>query len=337
MRAAGKGMGKAAYGALWCFVLVLPWDVFVNLPVVGSIPRIVGLVASAGGVLYILARRSLTPLSWFHMFAGLFVLWAGVSSFWSIDPEATRTRVITYLQLVVLVWLIWEIAWSSARQRALFQAYVVGASVAALVTIHNFLSGALSVLAALVGLSIIPLTLGRLRLRAKAALYALAAGSLVVASNVVPESSFARIASTRADIEAGHFGGRGAIWMAGLEVAREHPLVGVGAGAFQAAVEPTIHEEMVAHNVLLSVLVEDGLVGLLLFVAMITAVLGPVRHLPPVQRRFSIVLLLALALGSMSLSWDNRKQLWFVVGALAVQVAPRPVQTRPSFARASTV
>ena len=401
MRPAGRAMGKAAYGALWCFVLVLPWDVFVNLPVVGSIPRIVGLVASAGGVLYILARRSLTPLSWFHMFAGLFVLWAGVSSFWSIDPEATRTRVITYLQLVVLVWLIWEIAWSSARQRALFQAYVVGASVAALVTIHNFLSGALgpetgiarftalnqdanelgltlalglpmawyvslshphrrsawlwrlylplgmtavfltasraSVLAALVGLSIIPFTLGRLRFRAKAALYALGAGSLVVASNVVPESSVARIASTRADIEAGHFGGRGAIWMAGLEVAREHPLVGVGAGAFQAAVEPTIHEEMVAHNVLLSVLVEDGLVGLLLFVAMITAVLGPLRHLPPVQRRFSIVLLLALALGSMSLSWDNRKQLWFVVGALAVQVTPRPVQKRPSFAGASTV
>src|SRR5438874_9072537 len=143
MRAASRAMGKAAYGALWCFVLVLPWDVFVNLPVVGSIPRIVGLVASAGGVLYVLARRSLTPVSWFHRFAALCVLWAGVSSFWSIDPEATRTRVITYLQLVVLVWLIWEIAWSSARQRALFQAYVVGASVAALVTIHNFLSGPL--------------------------------------------------------------------------------------------------------------------------------------------------------------------------------------------------
>ncbi len=394
-------MGKAAYAGLWCFVLVLPWDVFVNLPVVGSVPRIVGLVASAGGVLYILARRRLTPLTWFHLSAVLFVLWAGVTSFWSIDPEETRTRVITYLQLLVLVWLIWEIAWSPARQRALFQAYVVGASVAALVVIYNFLAGGrgpetdiarftalnqdanelgltlalglpmawyvslshphrrsawlwrlylplgvtailltasrASVLAALVGLSIIPWTLARLRLRAKAALYALVAGSLVLASNVVPEASFARIASTQADIEAGYFGGRGAIWIAGLEVARERPLVGVGAGAFQAAVEPTIHQEMVAHNVLLSVLVEDGLVGLLLFVAMVTATLGPLRRLPRVQQRFSIVLLLALALGSMSLSWDNRKQLWFVLGVLAVQVTPRPVERRPSLARASAV
>src|SRR5437764_15458158 len=143
MRAAGRAMGKDAYGALWCFVLVLPWDVFVNLPVVGSIPRIVGLVASAGGVLYILARRSLTPLSWFHIFAGLFVLWAGVSSFWSIDPEATRTPVIQVPQLGVLVVLSREFAVSAARQRALFQAYVVGASVAALVTIPNLYSGAL--------------------------------------------------------------------------------------------------------------------------------------------------------------------------------------------------
>src|SRR5207248_9509704 len=100
MRAASRAMGKAAYGALWCFVLVLPWDVFVNLPVVGSIPRIVGLVASAGGVLYILARRSLAPLSWFHMFAGLFVLWGGVSGLWSLAPEAVGTGVIADLQLV---------------------------------------------------------------------------------------------------------------------------------------------------------------------------------------------------------------------------------------------
>jgi O-antigen ligase len=180
-----------------------------------------------------------------------------------------------------------------------------------------------SVLSALVGLSIIPWTLGRLRLRTKLALYALVAASLVLASQVVPEASLARIASTRADVEAGYFGGRGAIWLAGLEVARDHPLVGVGAGGFEEAVEPTIHQEMVAHNVFLSILVEDGLVGLVLFVAMILATLLPLRHLPLAQRRFSAVLLLALAVGSLSLSWGHRKQFWFVLGVLAAQAAPR--------------
>jgi O-antigen ligase len=383
-------MAKAAFALLWCFVLVLPWDVFLNLPVLGSIPRIIGLIASAVGVLYVVARQRVRRLQWFHLLAGLFVLWAGVSSLWSIDAEATRTVFFTYLQLVVFAWLIWEVAWSPARQRALLQAYVLGASIAALVVIRNYLAGATfftgapateiarfaalnqdpnelgltialglpmawyvslsrelraawlwrfylplavpailltgsrgSVLSALVGLSIIPWTLGRLRLRAKLALYALVAASLVLASQVVPEASLARIASTRADVEAGYFGGRGAIWLAGLEVARDHPLVGVGAGGFEEAVEPTIHQEMVAHNVFLSILVEDGLVGLVLFVAMILATLLPLRHLPLAQRRFSAVLLLALAVGSLSLSWGHRKQFWFVLGVLAAQAAPR--------------
>jgi O-antigen ligase len=377
-------MSKAAFWSLWGLVLVLPWDVLTTLPVVGSIPRLAGLVASAVGVLYIVVRRRVRPLSWFHLFAVLFVLWAGATSLWSVDPDATRTVFLTYLQLLVFAWLISEIAWSPDRQRALFQAYVLGSGVAAVLTIHDYVSGAVAletvagrfaalnqdpnelgltlalglpmawyaslsqtrgawlwrlylplaiaailltasrgaVLSALVGLAIIPLTLGRLRPRTKAALYALAAGSLVLASEVVPEASLARIASTRADIEAGYFGGRGAIWVAGLEVAREHPLVGVGAGAFEEAVEPTIHQEMVAHNVFLSVLVEDGLVGLFLFIAMIGATLVPLRDLSPLQRRFSIVLLLSLAVGSMALSWGHRKQFWFVLGALAVQVAP---------------
>ena len=393
-------MSNAAFWVLWCFVLVLPWDALTKLPVVGSIPRLVGLAASAVGGLYILARRRVRPLSWFHVFAVLFVLWAGASSFWSMDPEATRTVFLTYVQLFVLAWLIWEVAWSPDRQRALFQAYVLGAGVAAILTIHDYVSGmgvaletdiarfaalnqdpndlgltlalglpmawhvSLSqahrrsawmwrlylplaitailltasrgaVLAALVALVIIPWTLGRLRVRTKAALYALAVGLLLLASNVVPEASLARIASTPADIEAGYFGGRGAIWIAGLEVAGEHPLAGVGAGAYGTAVEPTLHTEMVAHQVFLSILVEDGTVGLLLFVAMLAALLTTLRHLPSLQQRLSIVLLLTLAVGSMALSWDHRKQFWFVLGMLAVQVAQPTARRTHSLAVAA--
>src|SRR2546427_4544816 len=133
-------MSNAAFRLLWCFVFVLAWDSFSGVPVFGSIPRLVGFGVSAFSVLYIVARRRIRPLSWFHAFAVLFVLWAGVSAFWSIDPEATRARFLTYLQLVVLVWLIWEIALSPERQRALLQAYVLGVSLAAVITLHRYLS-----------------------------------------------------------------------------------------------------------------------------------------------------------------------------------------------------
>jgi O-antigen ligase len=153
----------------------------------------------------------------------------------------------------------------------------------------------------------------------------------VLAGSLVPKTSLERLGSTRADIEAGYFGGRGRIWRAGLEVARAHPIIGVGAGAFEVAVEPSLLSERdVAHQVPLSILVEDGLVGLCLFLAMAAAAMRPVRRLPPLQRRFSIVLFLALALGSLSLSWDHRKQLWFVLGVLAAQAVPRPAKQRAS-------
>lgn len=380
-------MSKAAFWALWCFALALPWDQFIVFPVVGSIPRIVGLVAAAVGVVHVLARRRVRPLSWFHVFAALFVAWAGMSGLWSIDPDATRARVLTYLQLVVLAWLIWEIAWSPERQRALLKANVLGLSVAAVVAIHRYLSGvaivgdatrfsALSLntnelgmtlalglpmawylslsevhqragwlwrlyvplgitailltasrgalLAALVALLIVPWTLGRLRLRAKVALYTLAVATLVLATHFVPETSFERLQTIRADIATGHFGGRGAIWMAGLEVAYEHPLAGVGAGAYGTAVAPTLNFPWGAHSVPLAILVENGILGLVLFLAAVVAATKPVQQLPRVQQRFAIILLLTLTVGSLTLEWEHRKQFWFVLGVLAAQVAYRP-------------
>ncbi len=383
-------MSQAAFWSLWCFVFVLPWDKIMVIPVLGTIPRIVGLVASAVGVVHVLARRRVRPLSWFHVFAILFVLWAGVSAFWSLDPQATGAKVLTYLQLVVLVWLIWEIAWSPERQRGLLQAYVLGVSVSAGVTIHTYLLGVPTIegtrftafsfnvnelgmtlalglpmawylslsqphqrlawiwrlylplgvtailltasrgafLAALVALAIIPWTLGRLRLRTKVALYAFCAGTLFAATQFVPETSWERLQTIRSDVGAGYFGGRGAIWMAGLEVAQEHPIAGVGAGAYGAAVEPTLFFGWGAHSVPLAILVENGIVGLLLLLGAVTAVTIPVRHLPPLQRRFSIVLLLAMAVASLSGEWEDRKAFWFVFGVLAAQVVYRPAEKR---------
>jgi hypothetical protein len=42
------------------------------------------------------------------------------------------------------------------------------------------------------------------------------------------------------------------------------------------------------------------------------------------QRRFSIIMVSALAIGSLSAAWDYHKQFWFVLGLVAAQVALRP-------------
>src|SRR5437867_3706548 len=97
-------MSKVAFSFLWCFVFFLPWDEVIHLPVWGSLPRVVGVVASVAGVLHIVARGRIRPPSWFNVLGLLFVLWAGASSLWSIDPDATRGRFLSYLQLLLLAW-----------------------------------------------------------------------------------------------------------------------------------------------------------------------------------------------------------------------------------------
>ncbi|HVH68411.1 MAG TPA: O-antigen ligase family protein [Gemmatimonadales bacterium] len=377
-------MSKAAFAGLWCFVLVLPWDMYADLPVVGTIPHLVGIVASVVGVLYILARRRVRPLSWFHVCVLLFLVWAGATALWSIDSEATQTRFLTYLQLAVLVWLLWEVAWSPERTRALLGAYVLGVSVAAVATVYDYLAGAYAAgypgrftgldvnpnelgmtlalglpmawylnlsqrgrrfawlwqlylplaitavlltasrgafLAMVTALLVIPATQARLRLRTKIALSALAVGSLVLAAMLVPETTLERLQTTGTDIESGYFGNRARIWRAGLDVARQHPVVGVGAGTFGAAVEPSLNFQWSSHNVFLGILVEDGVVGLLLFLAMFGAAFAALRPLPRLPRWFGIALLLALGVGSLSLEWGYRKQFWFVLGIVAVEGA----------------
>jgi O-antigen ligase len=182
----------------------------------------------------------------------------------------------------------------------------------------------------LVALAIVPATQARLRLRTRVALSALAVGSLVAAAIVVPETTLERLQTTQADIESGYFGNRGRIWRAGLDVAWEHPLVGVGAGTFGAAVEPSLNFQWSSHNVFLGILVEDGLVGLFLFLAMIAAAFAAVRPLPRLPRWLGIALLLALGVGSLSLEWGYRKQFWFVLGIVAAEGALRPRSPRTS-------
>ena len=94
-------------------------------------------------------------------------------------------------------------------------------------------------------------------------------------------------------------------------------MVGVGAGACGPAVEPALHGAPSSHDVPLSILVEGGVVGLSLFLAMVAAVFKSLWRLPLVQRRFGIILLLALAVGSIPIEWQAKKQFWFVLALLA--------------------
>jgi O-antigen ligase len=370
-------MTPLAYAALWFFVFSLPWENFIIISGVGVISRVIGMVAVGLAVVATVISGRFRRWHLFHIAALLFVVWAGLILLVVYSPPVMPRKFWTFVQLLLMVWMIWELAQTRSRQLGLLSAYVLGAYVSALSTVMLYrreagalrrfaggggdpndlamtLAAALpmawylgmtyhrpivrwacrayipigllaigltgsrgGVLASMVALLIVPLTMTRLSPGRLALAILLLIGSGALAVAYVPETIVNRLATTGSEVEDLSFGGRLRIWKAGVTAFAERPLIGSGTGAFKSAVSPYLgYAPQVAHNSFLSVLVEEGLVGFLLYATMFIAVFLALMKLPPFERRFTLVLLATIGVAMMPLSWDDRKSVWFVLAAL---------------------
>lgn len=97
----------------------------------------------------------------------------------------------------------------------------------------------------------------------------------------------------------------------------DRPLIGYGTASFKHAITPELgYMAQVAHNSYLSVLVEEGLIGLLLFLSMIGMVFLDAFRLPRIERRFALVLLATLFVAMLPLTWEDEKPVWLLMAAL---------------------
>jgi O-antigen ligase len=172
-------------------------------------------------------------------------------------------------------------------------------------------------LATTTALLIVPLSMTRLSPgRLLTAIVVLGtAGALAIV--YTPETLIERLSTTRVEVEGGRFGGRGKLWKAGLAVYPENPVLGYGTGGFKSAITPRLGPaSQVAHNSYLSVLVEQGAVGLVLYMLMFVAVLRSILKLPQLERRFALVLFGTLGIAMLPLTWEDRRAVWYVLAAL---------------------
>jgi O-antigen ligase len=188
-------------------------------------------------------------------------------------------------------------------------------------------------LATVVALTIVPLTQARLGGRQRVALLLtviLLIGGILF---FVPETSWDRLATLPTEFEQGTFTGRTIIWKAGWEIFRAHPFVGIGANAFRVIVSRELAEPIrmgeadpapPAHNTFLSVLVEQGVLGFVVFCGMLGALAVSLRGMPPFPQRLWIVSLAVWVVGVSSLTWEMRKPTWFFFGLLMAQCGSIP-------------
>ncbi len=177
-------------------------------------------------------------------------------------------------------------------------------------------------IAALVALLVVPLglrTLDRFGRRAVLSLVVASALAVPVFWNdiaAVVGSNIERIGTIGTEITSGTLNEREVLWAAGMEALSRRPIIGVGGGAFPAAIEKVSGLRSPAHNTFISVAVETGTVGFVLFVAILAVTITP--HLRAFNARSmpSIVLFATLLIGIVPLTWEFRKPTWLVIALL---------------------
>jgi O-antigen ligase len=386
-------MTSLAYAALWIFIFTMPWENLIVIHGIGAISKLAGMLAAALAGLAVLVSGRFRRLHTFHMAALLFLGWVGCGVLVFNNEPELPLKTYTYAQLVLVLWMIWELAPTPKRALGLFTAYVAGAYITAVNTIivyrdraalqrrfsiENFdpndlaMTLALSLpmawylgmtyrqpllrwfcrayvpvgifalmltgsrggmIAGTVGLLVVPLTMTRLSPGKFAVALFLIAASGAIAVAYTPQTVVERLASTRTQIQGGELGGRMTIWRAGAEAFVKRPLVGYGTGAFQGALRRVLGYPRASHNSYLTVLVEQGLVGFVIYAWMFFAVLLAVLNLPILEKRFALVMLATLSVAMLPLSWEDQKPAWFTLAAVLALAQAQALRREPATAQ----
>ncbi|MCP4420167.1 MAG: hypothetical protein GY805_26480, partial [Chloroflexi bacterium] len=133
-------MRKVAFWLSVIFIFTIPWE-GITIQGLGSVARLAGLPAFAVWINSILFSGKIRRPHPFHLIVALFLLWNIVTLFWTVNVDETMARLETYVQLALLVWLIWDLFTTSEEVKIGHQAYVLGAYVSVWSTISNYLAG----------------------------------------------------------------------------------------------------------------------------------------------------------------------------------------------------
>jgi len=122
------------------FIFVVPWENVVMFGGGETLGKYIGLgVAGIWILMMIATRRVRVPLP-FHVAAFAFIVWNVVSLIWSVEPTRTLDRAQTYIQLGILIFMLWDIYCERFMLNLAILAYILGAFVTAGSTLYNYLT-----------------------------------------------------------------------------------------------------------------------------------------------------------------------------------------------------
>jgi len=378
-------MRNVAFVLSQILIFAIPWEGLIRLPGLGTGTRLFGFVVAGFWLATIIVTGQMRKPGLFQIMISIFVVWNAVTVFWSGDPGSTASQVITWVQLLILCLIFWDLYITRDKVMAGLQAYILGAFVAIGSAISNYFSGsafytnyerfspgdtnpdgfgflvvlgiplawylasserdidmsgllkvvnyaylpaaflalALSgtrtaMIASIVGMAYGLATLTRLRIWVRIALFlVLSAVVLTLLPYVKTLPSFQRLGTTASELSAGDLNQRAGLWREGLAAFAETPLLGVGSSMYRSVNSLG----KVAHNSFISVLVESGLIGFVLFGMILAIAFFQALDQPKWNAMFWLNILAVWAIGASSLTWEHRKTTWLFLSLIVASAA----------------
>lgn len=364
-------MRTIAFWLSLVFVFTIPIEAVAEYPALGSASRAIGLALAGFWVATVIVTGRFRKLALFHIVILIFIFWNALTIFWTMNADRTVEHLLTWVQLFLMIFIMWDLYTTRDSVRAGLQMYVLGCYVALSDTIVNFLVGntfyygrytaagtspddlgailalgipvawylAVSknntpmsyllksvnyayIPAALVGIALsatrlalvaaIPgilfglASLTRLRLSTRISIFVFLVLAAYFLLPLIPQESFQRLGTTGNEISSGDLNGRTELWAQGITSFEKHPLLGIGSNMYRSINV----ENKVAHNSFISVLVELGLVGLLLFGFILVTAIRQIFVQPTWDARLWLAVLAGWAVAASTLTWEYRKPTW---------------------------
>jgi len=355
----------------------------------GSVARLTGIPALFVWLLTALVNGSIRRPALLHWLFGAFVLWTGLTFFWTTSPDDTQHRFYRLTLAFGTSLLIWDVVRTRKEVDTLFQTVVLSCYAIAVSIAYNAHVGNASLedrfsafglypndIPKMVGMAMpmawylalestnknvflkvvnymypivgvftiiltgsrgglvacIPaflfviLTFHKTAPHVKAAAAIATFGALLIAARLDFSKQLDRFATIGSSLSnsGDKLNGRFDIWSVAWDLASKHPWAGIGAGAFPHEMVryggPRLAAGLglVAHNTYLSVLTETGIIGLLLFLAIIFNGLRDVLKHRGLLRFALGASLITWAAGVFVSAWEETAQTWLMFTILAV-------------------
>jgi O-antigen ligase len=134
-------MQKLTFGLLLFFSFAVPWEYSLDLgEPFGNVARIAGILLLLVSIPWLLTRRKVRRPGVVQWLVLAFYLYFVCSYFWTVDQVATLEKIRSYFQVMMSVWLVWDIVEDADHLKILLRAFIAGCWVLAALTFADYSS-----------------------------------------------------------------------------------------------------------------------------------------------------------------------------------------------------